>query len=387
MTSAAVRRRSLALVLERLLARGTATRGSLERETGLSKATVARLVADLERAGLAEPRELAAAGRPGRPSTGLAVPRALGHVVGLSLGLRSAYAVALDLAGGEAGSRLEATPDPLAARSALAWAAGFVAAAAEGDGPLLGVCVALPGRVRDGRPLAPLPAPLAEASGVLTSDALTEATGVPWTLATDADMALAGATARERVEPDASAVLFTMSTALTVATRTRLGTLEARTAALGDFAALPLPLPGRGGPGGGPGPLALGDLLSVRGLQRHGAALGIDLSDPAVLWTGSGPLVARIRDEYAEALCAAIRVAAVTTDPEVCVLAGRLAPLAAAVLPALRRRLAAVLDDPPRLVVADGDDSGRTTATGAARTALDLEQRRLVGRVREGERG
>jgi len=384
MTSAAVRRRSLALVLEHLLRNGTATRGELERETALSKATIARLAAELERSGLAEPRQLTAHARPGRPAIGLGVPRALGHVVGLSLGLRSAYAVALDLAGGPSGALLEPTPDGLDAERATAWIAAFVArACSPGSGPLRGACVALPGRVKDGRLLAPLPAPLAPASGVLTSDALTAGTGVPWTLATDADMALAGATAIERVEAGASAVLFTMSTALTVATRTRRGMIEARSAALGDFATLPLPLSGHCAPAAAP--LTLGELLSVRGLQRHGAAMGVDLSDPAVLWTDSGARHERIREEYAEALCVAVRVAAATTDPEVCVLAGRLAPLAAAVLPEVRRRLAALLDDPPRLVVADGDDSGHTTALGAARTALALEQRRLAERVREGD--
>ena len=101
---------NLAHAFERLLEGGTMTRGDLMGVTGLSKATVARLVTELEEAGLVEARWIDPVEGPGRRASGLGVPSALGHVLGLSLGLRSSYAVALDLSGRTVGSRVEATP-------------------------------------------------------------------------------------------------------------------------------------------------------------------------------------------------------------------------------------------------------------------------------------
>ena len=111
MTNAPARVRNLAHAFERLLEGGTMTRGDLMAATGLSKATVARLVTELEEAGFVEERWIDPSEGPGRRASGLGVPRALGHVLGLSLGLRSSHAVALDLAGRTVGSRLEPTPE------------------------------------------------------------------------------------------------------------------------------------------------------------------------------------------------------------------------------------------------------------------------------------
>ena len=389
MTNAAARTRSLALAFERLLAEGTTTRAALVEQTGLSKATVARLVIDLERAGLAEAQRIDSEGRPGRRSTGVGVPRSLGHTVGLSLGLRSCHAIALDLAGRETGRLLVPTPAFDDAGQAVAWAAEFVrgfSASLDGCGPLLRLCLALPGRVRDGVPISALPEPLSVLAGHPFRERLGEALGAPGLLASDADMALAGVTSLGYLEPETSAVLFTMSTVLTVATRTRLGVVEARSSALGDFAALPLALPheDRGG-AAAPPPSNLGALLSVRGVSDHARALGVELESTSQLWSSEAPEMELLRSRFAAALAAAILVAAITTDPEACVLTGRLARLAAAVQPELARILGEALDEPPRLVVTGDDDNGLTTALGCAHTALALEQRRFVDRVREGE--
>ncbi len=76
-TNSAVRTRNLAMLLDRLLDGGTITRADLVKVTGLSKATVARLVTELELAELIETREINPAEGPGRRSRGLGyrVPR------------------------------------------------------------------------------------------------------------------------------------------------------------------------------------------------------------------------------------------------------------------------------------------------------------------------
>ena len=394
MTNAPARMRNLAHAFERLLEGGTMTRGDLMGATGLSKATVARLVTELEEAGLVEERWIDPGEGPGRRASGLGVPSALGHVIGLSLGLRSSHAVVLDLAGRTVGSRLEPTPAFAEGDDIAAWAAkllGEVVAALEGCGPLLRVCVALPGRVRDGAAISLLPAPLAglahepsDASQHPASPsfarALEESLGAPVMLATDADMALAGVTSRGYLEAETSAVLFTLSTALTVSTRTRLGLVQARTSALGDYAVLPLALPHDLGAGlcGSPAELRLGSLLSVRGLTEFVAAQEVEVSDLSDLWERDSPEILRVRRIFAEALVAAILVAAITTDPESCVLTGRLAPLAAIVTSEVQARLDAVLESAPRVIVPGTDDNGLTTALGSADMALGLERARLV---------
>ena len=401
MTNAPARVRNLAHAFERLLEGGTMTRGDLMGVTGLSKATVARLVTELEEAGLVEARWIDPVEGPGRRASGLGVPSALGHVLGLSLGLRSSYAVALDLSGRTVGSRVEATPAFSKDDDIAVWASkllGGLVATLEGCGPLLRVCVALPGRVRDGAAISPLPAPLAslahetsDATGRLASPtfapALEEALGAPVMLATDADMALAGVTSRGFLEAETSAVLLTLSTALTVSTRTRLGVVQARTSALGDYAMLPLVLPhdldaGRDSP---PAGLRLGSLLSVRGLTEFVAAQGVEVADLAELWQRESPEIRRVRRAFAEALVAAILVAAVTTDPETCVLTGRLAPLASIVASEVQARLDAMLERAPRVIVPGVDDNGLTTALGSAEVALRLERARLVRQLAGGE--
>lgn len=392
MTNAPARMRNLARAFESLLEGGTMTRGDLMGATGLSKATVARLVTELEEAGLVEARWVDPGEGPGRRASGLGVPSALGHVLGLSLGLRSSHAVALDLAGRTVGSRLEPTPGFSEGDDIAAWATellGRFGAELEGCGPLLRVCVALPGRVRDGAAISPLPAPLAslahEPSRTSSfspsfARALEETLGVPVMLATDADMALAGVTSRGYLEAETSAVLFTLSTALTVSTRTRLGVVQARSSALGDYALLPLALPQDLEPGGenSLAGLRLGSLLSVRGLTEFVAAQGIELSGLSELWERDTSDILRVRRIFTEALVAAILVAAITTDPETCVLTGRLAPLAATVAPQVQERLDAVLESAPRVIVPGTDDNGLTTALGSADAALSLERARLV---------
>lgn len=397
MTNAAVRTRNLALALERLLEGGTMTRADLIQATGLSKATVARLVTELEQAGLAEARGIDPTLGPGRRSTGLGVPSSLGHVIGFSLGLRSGYAVALDLAGRTVGTKLEPTPSFESEQAAIAWAAellGDLTASLDGCGAPLRISIALPGRVRDGVAISALPAPLSvlstssrSASTTSANDAasahslatgLKAALGAPVMLATDADMALAGVTALGHVAREASAVLLTMSTALTVATRTKLGVVQARTAAFGNYAALPFVVPESAGRAA---PLTLGSVLSVRGLLDLVTSLGLRVTSTAEIWQGEDPALEKVRQIFTAALERAILIAAVTTDPEVCVMGGRLAPLAARVLPELRERLAASLDDPPQVIVPGTDDDGLTTALGSAHTALKIERARFVDRV------
>ena len=175
-----------------------------------------------------------------------------------------------------------------------------------------------------------------------------------------------------------------MSTMLTVATRTEMGMIEARTASLGDFAALP-PLV----VGSVDEPVSVGTLLSVQWTTRATPRV---MACPSVK---SGrtpeiidPNIEFVRTSFAGALEGAIRVAAITADPQVAgILAGRLASLASSVLPELQCRLSRSLEHPPRLVVTGDDDERFVRRTRVGTDRARPRPRRLVDEVRAGERG
>ena len=129
-------------------------------------------------------------------------------------------------------------------------------------------------------------------------------------------MALTGVTSLGYVEPEASAVLLTLSTALTVSTRTRRGVIQARTPAFGDFAALPFTV-GAENNGAGASKVAptIGSLLSVRGITEYVAAQGVNISSTSELWQSDEVEILRVRQAFTAALETAILVAAITTDP------------------------------------------------------------------------
>jgi predicted NBD/HSP70 family sugar kinase len=93
-----LRRQNVSLVLRSLRRQGPATRTELAQRTGLAKATVGVIVADLERARavLEEESRAGARGRPGRP-VALRGDRFL--ALGLEINVDYVAAVALDLAG------------------------------------------------------------------------------------------------------------------------------------------------------------------------------------------------------------------------------------------------------------------------------------------------
>ena len=94
-----VRRHHLSVVLEHLVRHGPRSRAALAEETGLTKATVSTLVADLLDRGLVVELAVQRAGRVGRPPTDVA---AAGHRVGalgLQIDVDGVAATVVDLAG------------------------------------------------------------------------------------------------------------------------------------------------------------------------------------------------------------------------------------------------------------------------------------------------
>lgn len=95
-----VRRHHLSLVLERLVRDGPRSRARLVAETGLTKATMSNLVADLLDRGLVEELETEGPRRVGRPAIDVAVTGARVGGLGLQVDVDHVDACVVDLTGG-----------------------------------------------------------------------------------------------------------------------------------------------------------------------------------------------------------------------------------------------------------------------------------------------
>jgi predicted NBD/HSP70 family sugar kinase len=139
-----LRRTNTGAVLSALRRLGPSTRAELAKHTGLAKATVGVIVADLEASGAVaeEGSRPGVRGRPGRP---VSLRGARFVALGLELNVDYVSAVVLDLAGGvvSSSSRPGGTSDDLGdlARTALEDHVGP-------DSTLVGTTLALPGLVR-----------------------------------------------------------------------------------------------------------------------------------------------------------------------------------------------------------------------------------------------
>ncbi len=375
------RSRNLASVFDALLSHDIATRGDLVAASALSKATVSRLVDDLAAQGLVVPADLAPhASKRGRRPEGLTIPRSLGHVIGVSLGLQSTGVLATDIVGRELAWATEATPIWDSRAAAVSWLATRIDAASRASGsPLREVAVAVPSRVLRGIEISRPPLSFGPLAGTDFALELAAAVGAPVTLDSDANMALAGLTMEGVVPETVGPVLLNMSTVLTVAMRRRDGSIaRGFSSAFGDFSLLPFHDPTADS--------TLGALLSTHGLEGYASLRGVALGHIDELWTRLEPQADGIRSTFAAALVAALRVVAVMADPPVVVLAGRLVPLVELVLPAVTTQLSEQLADPPRIITADPSARGHSTSAGAALVARRAVQRSISSTIEADER-
>jgi predicted NBD/HSP70 family sugar kinase len=94
-----VRRHHLSLVLEHLVRNGARSRAAIAHETGLTKATVSALVADLMDRGLVDELDTPIAGRVGRPATDVGVAGSRVAALGLEIDVDEVAACVVDLTG------------------------------------------------------------------------------------------------------------------------------------------------------------------------------------------------------------------------------------------------------------------------------------------------
>ncbi|MFF6804528.1 ROK family protein [Streptomyces sp. NPDC012616] len=368
MESSSARHFNRAAVLDAVFAEAGVTRAGISGRTGLSPATVSRVVEDLIAEGLLdEGQQIPRTGR-GRRSTFLTLGRGVGCVVGIDLGATTCRLRCNDLMGEELRTLRRPTPRGLEVPALVDWLAESVTTVMAESGtsrPLIGIVVAVPATVRDAAIVVRPARQLAQTEGAELGHRLGRALGVPVLLDNDSNLALVGEMATGAAVGCTDAVILTTSTDFDAGVAVNGEILRGRTGIVGEFATLPT---------GDEQPLRR--LLSVDGILDTAAEQGVALADFTDLFDSApeGPL-GTLRRGFVHGLTLATSVATLAYDPQVIVVQGRLQPLVEQVLPELRERLSHVLPAVPELrPSALGGFAGATgaafVAVQAARTAL-----------------
>ncbi|MCP2338322.1 ROK family transcriptional regulator [Actinomadura rupiterrae] len=372
MESSDARRANRAAVLGTLLAGGAASRIAVAQATGLSKATVTRVVDELVRDGLVREAGPLAGGErgrgPGRQALALRLAGEDRAVCGVDLGGTTTRFLVTDAAGRVRAWHREPTPHETTTSELAGWLASRVRELAGDD--LVATSVGLPGAVHPATGAVRTAPNLPQLEGTAFRHAL--AADLPGTtlLGNDVNAALVGEMTAGAARGRGSVVMIAAGTGLGAAVALDGRPLTGRTGSVGEFGVL------RHGPG------TLEDAISGGGMVRRARALGHPVPDAARIFAEGAPRA--VLDEAREALATLLTAVTVAYEPEVVVLSGGVAPSFAPWLDGLRERLADVTEPPPELrPSALGEPGGAVgawvTALHALYRDLDVDQPDLGG--------
>jgi predicted NBD/HSP70 family sugar kinase len=351
--------RNRAAVLAHVVETSPTTRAAVSVATGLSPATVSRMVDGLLHEGLVRETDEVANGRRGRRATLIEVVADRAVVVGVDLGASSTRFIVADLLAEPLGRRTSPTPTGCGPEELAAWLADEVMATA-GDltDRLAAVAVGLPGAVRrHDRSVSSAPnLPQVEQRAFL--DVLEERLGPALDLDNDSNYALLGEQRFGAARSAPTAVMLTVGAGLGAGVALDGRLLRGRNGLVGEFGHLPV------GPLGTP----LEHLVTGPGIMRRAAELGMEISSPAALFAddADGQLVA-MRHHVEQALLVVLTAAVVSYEPETIVLGGRIARALGGHLEELGEALRQIVPSAPPVVPAQLDDlSGALGAVVAA---------------------
>jgi predicted NBD/HSP70 family sugar kinase len=367
-------------VLWALLQGGAPSRESLARRTGLSAATVSRVIDGLVREGLVREHATVPTGRPGRRVSPVEFVADTGTVVGVDLGGSNFRAMSSDLLGNVSGRVRTATPSRLGAKALAAWVSRQVRSL-KAPGPLRSVVVGLPAVVHPtdftvrGAPNLP------QIEGLAFVEALQEDLQLPVSFDNDSNLALVGEVRLGAARGHSSAVMLTIGTGLGAGVFLQGGLLRGQSGFVGEFGYLPV---------GGQGE-TLEEVLSARGLVAAAALCGTELPSPEPIFARGVPQVFRkLRRRFEDCLLLCLAVIAAAYDPSVVVIGGGVAAsLQDEVLSNVETRLKQLLPSCPVLAASQlGDPAGAigalVVALRDAYSQLGVDEAALDGRIGPG---
>jgi predicted NBD/HSP70 family sugar kinase len=356
------------VILATILAEsGNVTRTRLAAHTGLSQATVSRVVDALMREGLVAEGDAVASGGTGRSAVTLHAAADRGLTCGVDLGGTNCRLVVGDLLGRPLARAQEVIPADQSAAGLAAWLGRLVTALAAScsSAGLLAVAVGLPGVVSpQGATVSGAPnLPQIEGDGFATH--LRRELGVPVSLHNDSNLALLGEMRFGAARGLGTVVMLTIGTGLGAGVAVNGQLLLGRGGLVGEFGYLPA----------GPKGESLESLVAGTGLVRQARALGAGITSAEELFRVPRPgRTARVRSRFRHALLLLLTTAVISYDPEAIVIGGGIAAAIAPDLDGIQRQLRDLLPSAPDVVLSDlGGLSGAFGALAAACQAVYVD--------------
>lgn len=312
--SAGTRTANRGAIIAALLSGAEIDRRQLVEQTGLSWATVARIVDDLLSDGLVQEQRKIVRDGPGRQAAALGFNPRAGLVCGIDLGGTYCRMVIADGIGSAIVKCRDETPRSLEAGELASWIATRVLGLVEqyGDGvPLRSVAIGLPGVVASTKDRVVGSFNLPQILGTTFVETVGAELGVPTMIDNDSNLALLGELHYGTLPRDETVVLLSLGTGLGSAVAFNRQVLAGPEGLLGEFGRLRLP--GR--------KERLRDLLSGAGLLTLARAAGHRLGSADEVF-GEPDRFGDLVDEIHEALLHLVSIVALAYEPSTVVFTG-----------------------------------------------------------------
>jgi len=258
------------LVLSVVLSGGLLDRNQITAGSGLSRATVFRMVDELRASGLAEETELEPPSGPGRPPVGIRAIAGARRVCGVDLGGSQCRFVAADLLGRPMARSQHRTPHDLDGPGLASWIAARVADLDGHDQSSLGaVAIGLPGALSGDNARVVASQNLPPIRGTAFIEALQDDLAAPVSLENDSNLALLGELRYGSLGSSDTVSVLEIGTGLGSAAAIDGIILRAQDGRLGEFGRLNLP----------GSKTRIRDLVSGAGLVAYAQQSGFDITD------------------------------------------------------------------------------------------------------------
>lgn len=348
-----------AVITELLLSRPT-SRTQIAQTTGVSAATVSRVVDHLIDEGLV--REVAAvvSESRGRRAVLLDLVTDTTYVVGIDVGATNTRYVLADLVGTTVFSKEVATPAEKSATGLAEWVVSEVKEAAGEKWPLVQYAsVGLPGAVNQFEGTVTNAPNLVQVEDKRFLDALQTAFAIPLEVDNDVNYALLGEQRFGVAQAHPTAAMLNLGAGLGAALAVDGTILHGRRGLIGEFGHLPV----------GPLGTRVEHMVTGPGVVRRAAEFGVHLEGPDHLFAENpGLALSQLRAQFDQALLIVLTALTVSCDPEMIVLGGGISKSLRSSLSRYEDALRQNLNSSPKLVLPKlGDMSG---AVGAAVAGL-----------------
>jgi predicted NBD/HSP70 family sugar kinase len=350
------------LVLRTLVLSGPMPRTQLAAETGLSKATVSRVVDDLLSLGVAREGPRLARGRRGRDPIVVDFRGDGGIVCGVDVGATNTRIVVSDLAGSLTRSAQVPTAADLDSAGLARWLRDQVADVGEPDGQRIrATVVGVPGVVHPVTEEIRLADNLPCIDGPGFSGQLRPLFPGVLRLENDANLAVVGERAFGAARDHVSAVMVTFGTGIGTGVLVNDQPLVGRSGLVGEFAYLQVTQADHV-------TVRLEDKIGGPALLRRAAELGHAVAAPAEIFDVPGiPALKELRQEALGAIHALFMTVTLAYEPEVIVVGGGIGPALGPWLPEFTGGLANDVPEAPVVVRSElGDFAGALGALARA---------------------